>query len=45
MFRMGQPNAAAAEAQKPSALPWQHLDELAALWGHTPKAIRGDGSA
>jgi hypothetical protein len=20
--------------------PWQHLDELAALWGHTPKAIR-----
>ena len=25
--------------------PWQHLDELAALWGHTPKAIRGDGAA
>jgi hypothetical protein len=27
--------------------PWQHLDDLAAmswpLWGHTPKAIRGDG--
>ena len=21
---------------------WQHLDELAALWGHTPKAIRGN---
>jgi uncharacterized membrane protein AbrB (regulator of aidB expression) len=20
--------------------PWQHLDELAALWGHTPQAIR-----
>jgi hypothetical protein len=25
--------------------PWQHLDDLAALWGHTPKAIRGDGAA
>ncbi len=25
--------------------PWQNLDELAALWGHTPKAIRGDGTA
>ena len=25
--------------------PWQHWDELAALWGHTPKAIRGDGAA
>jgi hypothetical protein len=25
--------------------PWQHLDALAALWGHTPKAIRGDGAA
>ena len=20
--------------------PWQHLGELAALWGHTPRAIR-----
>jgi hypothetical protein len=25
--------------------PWQHLDELAALWGKTPKAIRGDCAA
>jgi hypothetical protein len=25
--------------------PWQHLDELAAIWGHTPKAIHGDGAA
>jgi hypothetical protein len=25
--------------------PWQHLDDLAAPWGHTPKAIRGEGAA
>jgi hypothetical protein len=25
--------------------PWQHLDELATLWGHTPKAIPGDDAA
>ena len=25
--------------------PWKLLDELAALWGHHPKAIRGDGAA
>ena len=25
--------------------PLQHLDELAALWGHPPKAIHGDGTA
>jgi hypothetical protein len=25
--------------------PWQHLDKLAAIWGHTPKAIRCDGVA
>jgi hypothetical protein len=25
--------------------PWQHLEALAALWGHTPKSIRGDGAA
>jgi hypothetical protein len=24
--------------------PLQHLDELAALWGHPPKAIHGDGT-
>ena len=25
--------------------PWQKLDELAALWGNHPKAVRGDGAA
>jgi hypothetical protein len=25
--------------------PWQHLEAMAALWGHTSKAIRGDGAA
>jgi hypothetical protein len=25
--------------------PWMLLDELAALWGHHPEAIRGDGAA
>ena len=25
--------------------PWQHLDELAELWGYTPKAIRCDDVA
>jgi hypothetical protein len=25
--------------------PWQHLDELAVIWGHTPKAIHGDCAA
>ena len=24
--------------------PWEKLRELAALWGHAPKAIRGDGA-
>ena len=24
--------------------PWEELRELAALWGHVPKAIRGDGA-
>jgi hypothetical protein len=25
--------------------PWQHLETLAALWGHTPQPIRGDCAA
>jgi len=25
--------------------PWQKLQELAALWGRRPKAVRGDGAA
>jgi hypothetical protein len=25
--------------------PWQHLDDLATTWGHTPKAIRCDDAA